>query len=171
MIYVLIFPEFKSDIAESIDRFRSRYEPDRARLVRPHITLIFGLRNVEPTDFIPFCGRIAEQETCAEIELPGSESIFDPYEKAYKLCLTVGAGSDRLCQLHARLYDGPHRSELDTSIPFRPHMTIATHQDRSRIEALDAGAIGPFPLLGRISAFEVVERTEKSLVSLGTFPL
>ncbi|MGR3492737.1 MAG: 2'-5' RNA ligase family protein, partial [Shimia sp.] len=43
MIYVLAYPEFEPDIAQDIAAFRVLYEPERAELVPPHLTLVFGV--------------------------------------------------------------------------------------------------------------------------------
>ena len=42
MIYVLAYPVFEPNSAERICAFRAEHEPERANLVPPHITLVFG---------------------------------------------------------------------------------------------------------------------------------
>ena len=43
MIYVLAYPVFEPMSAERINAFRAKHEPDRAKLVPPHVTLVFGV--------------------------------------------------------------------------------------------------------------------------------
>jgi 2'-5' RNA ligase len=171
MIYVLAYPSFMPNVAESIDRFRSEHEPERARLVPPHVTLVFGLKNADPVEFTMFCTRVAEGVTEIYVEFVASECSYDPFEKAYKLLLLSASGSMDVTALHKQLYDGPHRSELHPEIPYRPHMTVATHQDRRVIDGLDVEVIGSFPLCGRINALEVIEVAGGALNSLRTIPL
>jgi 2'-5' RNA ligase len=171
MIYVLAHPSFAPDVAENIDRFRSAHEPERARLVRPHVTLVFGLKNADPVEFTMFCTRVAEGVAEIDIEFVASECSYDPFEKAHKMLLLSAAGSMDVTALHEQLYDGPHRSELHPGIPYRPHMTVATHEDRRVIDGLDVEVIGSFPLRGRINALEIVELSGGALKPVRTIPL
>lgn len=171
MIYVLAYPEFEPGVAAKIARFRSMHEPNRAKLVPPHVTLVFGLTSVRPTEFVAFCERAAECAHVLEVNFAATEIVYDPFEETHKLFLMISAGKDDLTALHERLYGGPHQSELDPAIPYRPHMTMATHTDRAAIERLDGSAMGAFPIPGVIRNLEVVELADKTLRSLRTVPL
>lgn len=105
------------------------------------------------------------------IEFKCSEVVFDPFEKKHKLFLLCGKGKNTLTDLHKQLYEGPHRAELESEIPYQPHMTIATHDNRSIIERLDVADIGAFPITGTIRALELVELVQGKLNSLETIPL
>jgi 2'-5' RNA ligase len=171
MIYVLAYPEFEPSVAGNIARFRHAHEPERAKLVEPHVTLVFGLRGVRPQEFVASCEKVAVGVPEIEVDFAATEIVHDPFEETYKLFLLNTTGRDDLTALHERLYDGPQRSELHPVIPFRPHMTVATHSDRAIIERLDAAAIGAFPIAGKIRALEIVELVERTLVRLRTIPL
>jgi 2'-5' RNA ligase len=170
-IYVLAYPEFEPSVAENIARFRHAHEPERAELVEPHVTLVFGLVGVRPVEFAASCEEVAVGVFEIEVDFAATEIVHDPFEKTYKLFLMNSTGRDELTALHERLYDGPHRFELHPAIPFRPHMTVATHSDRAIIERLDAAAIGVFPNAGKIRSLVIVELVEKTLVRLRTIPL
>ena len=171
MIYVLAYPEFEPVVADSIARFRVAHEPERAKRVRPHITLMFGLRSAHPLEFVAVCEQVAERSPKIAVEFASSEVVYDPFEKTHKLFLMVSAGKGELIALHERLYEGPHRSELAFDAPYRPHMTIATHRHRAIVEKLEVADIGPFPVHGTIEALEVVELANNTLHSLGTITL
>lgn len=171
MIYVLAYPEFEPSVADSINRFRSAREPERAKLVPAHVTLVFGLRNVHPQEFFKLCESVAKRASDVTVTFTASEIAYDPYENAYKLFLLSSTGSRALSALHQQLYEGPHRAELDTSIPYRPHMTIATDRDRTVLERLDVGAAGSYPITGKITALNVVEHIDTGLHRLGVIPL
>jgi 2'-5' RNA ligase len=171
MIYVLACPEFEPSVAGNIARFRHMHEPERAKLVEPHVTLVFGLRDVRPLEFVAFCEKVALGVPEIAVDFAATEIVHDPFEKTYKFFLMNSTGRDELIALHERLYDGPHRSELLPAIPFRPHMTVATHSDRAIIERLDARAIGAFPISGKVRALEIVELVKKTLIRLRTIPL
>ncbi|MBA3910167.1 MAG: hypothetical protein C0524_09835 [Rhodobacter sp.] len=171
MVYVLAYPEFEPSVAKNIARFRSAYEPERAKLVPPHVTLVFGLVNVHPPEFVAFCEKVAESAHVLEADFVATEIVHDPFEDMHKLFLLISTGKDDLTALHERLYRGPHQSELHPTIPYRPHMTTATHADRAIIQRLDESAIGTLPISGIIHALEVVELVDKTLSSLRSIPL
>jgi hypothetical protein len=171
MIYVLAYPEFEPSVAGNIARFRQTHEPEKAKLVRPHVTLVFGLRGVRQLEFVASCEKVAEGVPAIAVDFDSTEIVHDPFEKTFKLFFLNSKGRDALKALHERLYDGPRRSELHPDIPFRPHMTVATHSDRAIIERLDASEIGAFPISGIIRALEVVQQVQETLVRLRTIPL
>jgi 2'-5' RNA ligase len=171
MIYVLAYPRFEPRVARNIAAFRSAHEPERAILVDPHITLVFGVRIAEPGAFAAFCQRAASRAREIPVEFSGSEIGYDPFEKTHKLFLVSSVGTDDLLALHERLYDGPHRRTLHPGISFKPHMTVASNRDQSIIERLDVMEIGSFPIAGRICALEVVELADNKLHLLQSIPL
>lgn len=171
VIYVLAYPVFERPIAESIARFRRRHEPERARLVPAHVTLVFGTGTARPPDVIAQCQEAAEAVAEIDVEFTEGQIVYDPFEKTYKLSLLSAAGTDALIRLHERLHAGSLRAELRPDIPYRPHMTVATHEDRAAIERVDAAAIGRFPISGKIGSLDVVKRAGDTLNSLKTIPL
>lgn len=152
MNYVLIYPIFDPTTAERIARFRSAHEPERARLVPPHITLVFGLDSQHAPILAKRCRVLADQNSAFSVTLTKSEIVFDPFEKAHKLFLICTAGSERLTALHDRLYQGALRMCLDPDHPFRPHMTVATQRTRQGVESIDPQDLGPLPITARIAA-------------------
>ena len=171
MIYVLAYPEFRPSVAEGINWFRTAHEPERAKLVPAHITLVFGLRKAQPHEFLAFCEDVAKHASELSVEFTTSEIVYDPFEKAHKLFLLSSIGTCALTALHNQLYKGPHRAELNLNIPYRPHMTVATDEDRRIIELLDVSTIGTLPISGTISSLQVVERIDNRLHLLRTIQL
>jgi 2'-5' RNA ligase len=171
MIYVLAYPEFEPQTALKIDCFRSSHEPDRAKLVPPHITLVFGLRDANKQEFLSFCEAAVERVPELAVSFSHSEVAYDPFEKTYKLFLICNDGKDVLIRLHRQLYDGPHSAEIDTTTPYKPHMTVASNADPSRIAQLDTSDIGAFPILGLIRSLKVVKVAEGRLNTLGDVAL
>ncbi|WP_417676212.1 2'-5' RNA ligase family protein [Roseibium sp.] len=171
MIYVLAYPQFEPSVAESINRFRSAHEPERARLVPPHVTLLFGMRNARPQDILAHSEGVATHTPELAVDFTAGDIVYDPSEKTHKLLLHSSIGKNALISLHQQLCDGPHRAELKLDIPYRPHMTVATHKDRAIIERLDVAALGAFPIPGTIRALEVVELADNTLQLLRTVPL
>lgn len=168
---MLTYPEFETGVATKIARFRSSYEPERAKLVPPHVTLVFGLRYVQRSKLLSLCENVAEHASEFVTKFSEYEVIHDPFDGTYKLLLLASMGGQALSKLHKQLYDGPHRDELHPDHPYRAHMTIATNEDRAVLEKLDPSEIAAFPLTGRIHSLEIVELAGKRLNKLQTFRL
>lgn len=163
MLYVIAVPRFAAPVQEAIARFRARHEPERARLVAPHVTLVFGLRGCDPDSFARFCRRAVGAQARFSVAFDGPDLSFDPVEKVYKLALACTRGHDRILSLHSALYDGPHRSRLRSDLAFRPHMTVATNVRGEALRDIDLAALGRLPISGTIDAVEVVELTATGL--------
>ncbi|MDU8909645.1 2'-5' RNA ligase family protein [Aestuariicoccus sp. MJ-SS9] len=170
MIYVLAYPEFERGVAQGIDRFRSLHEPDRARMVRPHITLVFGSRREDADTLLGLCEDVSRTTPKLTIAFSGTKVAWDPFDKAHKLFLTCGRGARTLTALHRRLYEGPHRHDLRSDLPYAPHMTVATNADQTVIEGLDVADIGALPITGTVKALELVEATGDRLNARATIP-
>ncbi|MGB1215273.1 MAG: 2'-5' RNA ligase family protein [Pikeienuella sp.] len=155
----------------SILAFRCAHEPDRAKLVAPHITLVFGVQNSTPSEIAEHCERVARRTTMFCVEFSSWEIVYDPFEKTHKIFLVTSTGTDRVTALHQHLYDGPHRSEQRTDIPYKAHMTVATNVDRSVLEAVDVASLGRFPIKATIRSLEVVSLANGRLTVIGSFPL
>lgn len=92
--------------------------------------------------------------------------VYDPFEEKHKVFLMHGIGKDRLTNLHAQLYDGPHRADFNADTPFQPHMTVATNSVRAVVEGLNIDDLGPLPIAGTIGGLNVVELRDGKLFAL-----
>ena len=171
MIFVLAYPTFEPAVARSIDAFRQLHEPDRATLVRPYVTLVFGVRSLSSAALCSICDRVLKDQPPIDISLIGQEVVHDPFEQTYKLMLTVGVGAELLQHLRQRLYDGPHRHEWRSDRPYRAHVTVGTNTSRSRLDNLDLAEIGVIPIPATIRSVEVVALEKGALKLLRDFPL
>jgi len=171
MIYVLVYPAFDDRLMGSIQAFRLTHEPDRARLVPPHITLVFALHQVEEEAFLSHCDHIAQQRCPFSVSFCFFRAAFDPYENMHKLMLSCGEGKLPLTQLHDDLYSWlKHHGHCQPS-GFSPHMTVATHPDRDQIEKIDLRTLGKLPLHAEVRALEVVKLHGGKLSLLQSVPL
>lgn len=116
---IMIFPEFEN--MEIIDNIRNQYDPF-AKLVRPHITLVFPFKsqmnNEELTQILNI--RLMSVKSF-ELKLGGiskQENVFGKY-----LFLDVLQGTEELCSIHQILYDNEFK-EFDLGLSYLPHMTI-----------------------------------------------
>ena len=170
MIYVLAYPEFDQICASRIHDFRAKYEPHRAKLVPPHLTLVFGVKS----EHLPIISELAEavsrQTPAFHITFDNHAIEFDPFEKKHKIFLLCGKGSSNVTALHNQLYDGEHRAEFSATQPFRPHMTVATCDTSAQIERINVSHVGPIPLHATLRALEVVQLSNGALSTIKTLP-
>lgn len=113
---IMIFPQFEN--IEIIDEIRDRYDP-LAKLVRPHITLVF-----------PFESEITNDEV--EEKLASSLKDVKPFELTLHgfnktddnyLFLNIEEGKETIEAIHDDLYSN-HFKEYYLPLPYIPHMTV-----------------------------------------------
>ena len=170
MIYVLAYPEFDPSCAGQICGFRAKHEPQRAKLVPPHITLVFGVKSEHLQTITELVEATSSQTQEFPVAFDDHAIEFDPFEEKYKIFLLCGDGSCRVNALHNQLYEGKHRAELCSAHPFRPHMTIATYDKRADIEQVDISDAGGLPVYAKLRALEIVQFTNDELSALKTVP-
>lgn len=170
MLYVLAFPKFTTKVTRSIDLFRARHEPERARLVGAHITLAFGLSGVDAHEFSQSCRKAVAGTRTVHVEFHRFDIDYDPFEKSHKIFMLCSTGSDALGALHRALYRGAHRDHLESDV-YRPHMTIATNAEREVLERSRPTSIGTFPIHAVVDAVDVVRIAGGALEKLATIPL
>jgi 2'-5' RNA ligase len=170
MLYVLSYPVLSAADAERIEAFRRTHEPERASMVRVHITLVFGVCSIQADDLA------SEVADLAAATAPFAVS-FDRTEETrslvglHHLFLLAGEGSKTLEAMHRRLYAGTLRSEMSKE-PFRAHMTVATATSAGPVHAAikDIARIG-LPISAWISAVEIIGVRDGRVESLGSFKL
>lgn len=171
MLYVLSYPHFEEPVSRALATFRDAHEKERARLVAPHITLVFALADSLSHEIKQVCEQVASQISGITIEFSNSEIIFDPFENKHKIILLTSLGRDCLTTLHEQLYEGVCHKELYKGELYRPHMTVATNSDRLTIENVDTTPLGFFPIKANISSLEVVKLTDGKLSTISSIPL
>ena len=170
MIYVLAYPEFEQPDVDRIRIFRAKHEPHRAKLVPPHITLVFGVKSLHLPVITELAEAVSRQTHAFHITFDDHAIVFDHFEQKHKIFLLCGEGSCKVTALHNQLYDGEHRAELSTSHPFQPHMTVATCDTRAQIEQVNLSDAGALPLRGTLRAIQVVQLSGGALTTHKSFP-
>lgn len=171
MIFVLAYPEFEPSCTDRIQAFRTQHEPGRAGLVRAHVTLVFGVSDRYLHTVAALVEKVSSQTSAFPVGFDDHVIEFDPFEHKHKILLLCGEGARQLTALHNQLYEGEHSAEFDTTHPFRPHITIATCNERAEIEQVDLSDVGALPLYGHVLALEVVQLVEGRLKTLKSAPL
>jgi 2'-5' RNA ligase len=154
MLYVLCYPVLQALDSQKIEAFRQVHEPARARLVRAHITLVFGTDTGAAQVLQERVSAIAAQEQSFDISIERPEIRFDPVAGEWKL-------------LHRHLYADLELSGLRPSMRFEPHVTVATSPLRDGVQvAREASEQLGLPVIGRVEALDLVALDESGLHSL-----
>ncbi|MEM7743303.1 MAG: 2'-5' RNA ligase family protein [Pseudomonadota bacterium] len=170
VIYVLGYPDFEPLLAERITAFREKHEPQRAKLVPPHLTLVFGVKEEHLQAVAKRVEDVSRQTQIFSIAFDATTIDFDPFEQKYKIFLLCGKGRKQISALHNQLYEADYRRELVSSQPFRPHMTIATYDKNEDIMRVDVSEAGSLPIYGRLRGLALVRFADGKLETLKTVP-
>ena len=116
---IMIFPHF--DNMEIINIIREKYDP-LARLVKPHITLVFpfesDITNAELEDVLDNCLKSIKPFPIVLHGFSKEEDKFGNY-----LFLDMKKGSDVVGAIHNKLYAEWFKA-YDLGLPYVPHITV-----------------------------------------------
>jgi 2'-5' RNA ligase len=169
MFYVLCYPRLAGADASAIEAFRAKHEPARAAMVRAHITLVFGVRHIEPAQLVKLAAGIAATTAPFDIAIDGME--VEAHEHGdHNLMLKVGAGREKLIALNKAFYAGALAPERG-AIEFVPHITVASNRDLKTVITAAPEAKRLTTVKGRVEALDVATLNGATLTSLGTIPL
>jgi len=171
MLYVLSYPVLTKADDERIEAYRRIHEPERAGLVRAHVTLVFGVRSIETNDLASQVVALTKQRSAFEVTFDRTEQAESP-EGVHNVFLLAGEGALALKSMHQELYAGSLCSELRPGMPFRAHMTVATAASRDLLQPAIKGVpkLG-LPIRGQISALNMVSLENGTLTDVGRLQL
>jgi 2'-5' RNA ligase len=171
MLYVLSYPVLAQADEERIEAYRRVYEPERACLVRAHVTLVFGVRSIETNDLVSPVAALATKRSAFKVTFDRAEQAESP-GAIHNVFLLAAEGALDLKSMHHELYAGALSSELLPGMPFRAHMTIATAASRDLLQpTIDDMPKLRLPIRGLISALNVVSLENGILTDVGRFQL
>ena len=171
MLYVLSYPVLAKADDERIEAYRRIYEPERARLVGAHVTLVFGVRSITTSDLASQVAALAMKRSAFEVTFDRAEQAESP-GAVHNVFLLAREGALDLKSMHQELYAGALSSELLPSMPFRAHMTVATAASRDLLQPAIKGIPKlRLPIRGLISALNVVSLENGTLTDVGRLQL
>jgi 2'-5' RNA ligase len=169
MLYILCYPKLAEADAAALEAFRAKHEPARAAMVGAHITLVFGVRQIEQAALIKLTRDIAATTGPFDFAIDGME--VEAHEHGdHNLMLKVGSGRETLIALNSTFYAGALAPERGT-IEFVPHITIASNRDLKAVIMAAPEAKPLTTVKGRIEALDVAALSGATLTSLATIPL
>lgn len=126
---IMIFPEF--DNMEVIDNIREEYDP-LAKLVRPHITIVFPFESDKSNDDIKvLLEKRLKSVKPFELKMSGVSKHEDRFGNY--LFLEVAQGEKELCHIHDILYQNEFM-DYDLKLPYVPHITIGKISESHKLD-------------------------------------
>ncbi len=123
---IMIFPQFEN--IEIINDIRERYDP-LAKLVRPHITIVFPFESEMTNDELEEKLRSCLKEVGPfELVLHGFSKTDDNY-----LFLDIEKGKGIIEAIHDDLYSDCFK-DYDLGLPYIPHMTVGKLNNEQELD-------------------------------------
>ena len=165
---IMIFPQFKN--INIIDGIREKYDP-LSNNVRPHITLVFPFEsNISKEDLQD--SLIASLQEVKPFKLILGEIIKIDNAVGFFLFLSVNYGSEKIIELHNKLYSGMFKTYKPKWLNeggFMPHMTIGNFTDRTALSNAyqDVCSIEDrFSILVDKISVEIIDENEDSIIEI-----
>ena len=159
---IMIFPDFEN--MEIIDSIRGKYDP-LAKLVRPHITLVFPFENEMSNEEIEeILKKRLQHVKPFEIVLNGISMLEDEFGNT--LFLDVKKGVDEICFIHDVLYKNEFK-QFDLGYEYTPHITIGKLQTAEELNVAynDLKNMNEtFTTMVKKISVEVIGKNEESIV-------
>ena len=129
-LYTVCYPDIAPDDLAFIEELREQHDLPYCNVVAAHFTLVFGVREISEPQYVNHVQSVAASSkeipfTCRYAML-GADDLSD----AAYVFLVPDEGYSSVSLLHDRLYSGPLERFHRLDIPYIPHITIATLQDR-----------------------------------------
>ena len=124
---IMIFPQFSN--IEIINEIRDRCDP-LAKLVRPHITIVFPFESEMTND------ELAEKLTRSLKDVGPFELVLHGFSKTDDnyLFLNIEKGQDIIKTVHDELYSS-HFKDYDLGLSYIPHMTVGKLDNRQELDS------------------------------------
>ena len=168
---IMIFPQFVN--INIIDEIRGKYDP-LSNNVRPHITLVFPFEStISKVDLQN--SLINSLQGVKPFNLMLEEIIKIDNNLGLYLFLEVKEGTEKIKELHNKLYDGMLKSYKPKWLnegEFMPHMTIGNFDDKTDLNsAYDevCSIKDRFSILVEKISVEIIDENEDSIIEIQVY--
>ena len=137
-LYTVSYPEVSDSDRERIEAFRRAHDVPYRDLIAAHFTMVFGVRDFDEDAYIKHVAAIARASGSIEFTCRYAMLGADDADDTAYVFLVPDEGYSSVSLLHDRLYTGPLEQFHRLDIPYIPHITIGTLQDRAEARELCA---------------------------------
>lgn len=134
-LVVLSYPSFYSADLHWIENIRRGADPNYSK-VQAHFTLVFPTNHLAEPDMVDHVRSRLTEVSQIEVLLGGAAVSDAPVEGRTYVFLVPVVGRDEIADLHDSLYTGVLESELRTDLPYTPHITVGSFEERDDAERL-----------------------------------
>ena len=171
-LYTLAYPALAAADFAFINAFRHQHDVPYRDLVRPHFTQVFACRDVAQSAYLDHVAAVAKAGRPISFVCRYAMLGVDHASPVAHVFLLPDEGHSALSLQHDQLYTGVLTPYLRLDIPFTPHITIGTLDDRLAAKALcdDLNRDG-LSIAGQIGALTVAALEDGKIHDIAAFPL
>lgn len=138
-LYTIAYLSVDAQAQAFIDGFRRQHDP-QVDMVAPHFTMVFGCKAIAQVAHIDHVAAVAQHTPVIPFRCRYAMLGADDFDgKTAYVFLVPDEGNSAISRLHDRLYTGVLAGQLQLEVPYVPHITIASTQDRAAAKALCDG--------------------------------
>ena len=168
---VLSHPSFYSGDLEWIENTRRDAGPNYSK-VQAHFTLVFPTKHLAEPDMVGHVQSRLTRVPQIEISLGGATVSDAPVEGRTYVFLVPEVGRHEIADLHDSLYTGVLESELRTDLPYTPHITVGSFEERDDAERLTDGLNAQRKqITGLLTEVVVLKGTDDNVEAIKVIPL
>lgn len=126
------------------------------KLVKPHITLVFGTDKLNSTEFTDHIQSKLRTFDSFQIIFDSVKIIEDDSKKFCHAFLIPSVGFNEIDELHDLLYQDELESELRQDIPFIPHLTIGSGSKEEMTALVDRINESKISIKGSVNQVSII---------------
>lgn len=135
-LYTVAYPHLAAEHARFVESFRRQHDRRWCDIVAAHVTLLFGIRDLDEATYTAHVRAIAAASSPIPFTCRYAMLGADHADDTAYVFLVPDEGWSGISLLHDRLYGGPLEPFHRLDVPYVPHITIATLDDRRQAKAL-----------------------------------
>lgn len=168
MAYLVIsYPKLEQSDFDFIQNYREQNDPRYFSVVKPHITLVFAINDIDRDSFVSEVkDKIAGVKPFDFVINVATINQNDD-GKYYHEFLVPDTGYSNIVKLHDKLYSGLFASHLRFDIDFIPHIGIGNSDEanisKKRVDKLNAKGVS---ISGRVESVDVIEFVDGTVTTI-----
>lgn len=167
MAYLVIaYPELEQADFDWIQSYRQKNDARYFGLVKPHVTFVFAVHDIERDDFVREVKKQA-RFTSFDVVFNVATINRDDSGEYFHEFLVPDTGYSDVVKLHDKLYADKFAHLLRLDIDFIPHIGIGNSnngkESKTRIDELNAQDVS---IKGRITSLDIVEYRDNVITTI-----
>ncbi len=171
-LYTLSYPMVAPEAASFMEDFRREHDLPYRDVVKAHFTMVFGCKTIGLAEYTDHVAAVASKTGPIHFSCRYAMLGADDADDSAYVFLVPDEGYSGISLLHDRLYTGPLEPLLRLDIPYIPHITIGTLEDRKSAKALcDALNRSSIQMDGTLQSLTVGALEDGKITNLSEYTL